>query len=130
MGRELALVTNHVLVTEAGQRLALLSCALRNTGSGWGLINDAAHEPSGITGVVEHPTYLEILHAVGAVQVSSLTVTVDETFAKSALRCGASVGLDHSFIYLHSGAAGSAPLDPATVVATNGNLWVLGFMEI
>lgn len=109
---------------------ALIACALRNTGTGWYVINDSAHQPYGVTGVVEHPTYLEILHDVRAVQVISLTVTVDETYAKQALRCGASVGFDHSYIYLYSGAANSAPLDPSTVAASSGNLWVLGYLEV
>ncbi|MFF4834115.1 hypothetical protein [Streptomyces sp. NPDC001315] len=123
-------MTPHVLVTEAGARLAVIAGTIRNTGSGWQLLDDDAHEPSGITGVTEQAGYIELQHAVGAAQVVALTVTVDETYAKSGLRCGASVGLDHSFIYLYSGAAGSAALNPATVSAANGNLWVLGYLAL
>ncbi|MFE0727957.1 hypothetical protein ACFW2X_06835 [Streptomyces antibioticus] len=123
-------MTSHVLVTEAGARLALVSCALRNTGSGWEVIDGPAHEPSGVTGLVQGPDRLELQHALGALQVSSLAVTVDETYAKTGLRCGASVGLDHSYIYLYSGAAGSAALNPATVSAANGNVWVQGYLEL
>jgi hypothetical protein len=59
-----------------------------------------------------------------------MLVTVDETYAKSGLRCGASAGLTLSRIYLYSGAAGTSALDPATVAATNGNLWVHGFLQL
>lgn len=125
-----AAATSDVIVTESGARLALVSCALRNTGGGWGIIGDSGHTPSGCTAVITYPDHLELQHPVGAVRVSSLTVTVDETYAKSGLRAGASVGYDHSNIYLYSGATGTAPLDPATVTASTGNLWVLGFLRL
>ncbi|WP_143662941.1 hypothetical protein [Streptomyces bobili] len=121
-------VVPDVVVTEGGLRLALVSCALRNTGTGWSVISDAGHQPSGCEAVVTYADHLELQHDVGAVKVSSLSVTVDETYAKSGLRVGASVGFDHSNIYLHSGAAGSAPLNPATVSASSGNLWVQGWL--
>jgi len=119
-----------VLVTEGGTRFALISCALRNTGAGWSVITDSGHTPSGCTGVVTHDAYLELLHPVGAVQVSSLTVTVDETYARTGLRAGVSAGFDHSYIYLYSGAAGSAALNPTSVVAASGNLWVQGYLVL
>jgi hypothetical protein len=123
-------VASDVLVAESGTRLALISCAIRNTGSGWTIINDAGHTPSGCQGIVQHADRLELQHDVGAVRVSSLTVTVDETYAKTGLRVGASVGFALSRIYLYSGAAGTAPLDPATVAASNGNLWVYGLLRL
>lgn len=122
--------TSDVLVTEAGTRFALVSCTIRNTGSGWAVINDGGHTPSGCAGVVTHPDHLELQHPVGAVRVSSLTVTPDETFARAGLRVGASVGFDLSNLFLYSGAAGSAPLDPATVSSPTGNLWVYGLLRL
>lgn len=125
-----AAAASDVLVTEGGSRLALVSCALRNTGSGWTVIADAGHTPSGCTGVVQRADHLELQHDVGAVRVSSLTVTVDETYARSGLRVGASVGFALSRIYLYSGAVGTLPLDPATVAASSGNLWVQGYLRL
>lgn len=122
--------TTDVLVTEAGTRFALVSCALRNTGTGWTIINDAGHTPSGCTGIVQHADHIELQHNVGAIRVSSLTVTVDETYAKAALRVGASVGFTLSRIYLYSGAAGTPALDPVTVTAASGNLWVYGLLRL
>jgi hypothetical protein len=119
-----------VLVAESGTRLALVSCALRNTGTGWTVINDSGHTPSGCSGVVQRADHLELQHDVGAVRVSSLTVTVDETYAKAGLRVGASVGFTLSRIYLYSGAAGTASLDPATLTASTGNLWVYGLLRL
>jgi len=123
-------MAGHVLVTEAGARLAVISCALRNTGSGWQLISDTAHAPSGVSGVIQHPDHLEITHTVGAVRVSSMQVTPDEYYAKAGLRCGASVGLALSRIYLYKGAAGTAAVDPATLAASSGNLWITGILEL
>lgn len=122
--------TTDVLVTEAATRFALVSCALRNTGTGWTIINDSGHTPSGCTGIVQHTDHIELQHDVGAVRVSSLTVTVDETYAKAAIRCGASVGFALSRIYLYSGAEGTPALDPATVTAASGNLWVYGLFRL
>ncbi|MCX5522577.1 hypothetical protein OG342_06830 [Streptomyces bobili] len=125
-----AATASDVLVTEGGARLALISCAIRNTGTGWTVINDAGHTPSGCTGIVQRADHIELQHDVGAVRVSSLTVTVDETYAKADLRCGASVGFSLSRIYCHTGAAGSTPLDPATLTASTGNLWVYGLLRL
>ncbi|MFD5874006.1 hypothetical protein [Streptomyces sp. NPDC060322] len=119
----------HVLVTEAGARLAVISCALRNTGSGWHPIADTAHAPSGVSAVIQHPDHLEITHNVGAVRVSSLQVTPDEYYAARAVRCGASVGLALTRIYLYKGTS-SVPVDPATLVASSGNLWLTGLLEL
>ncbi|WP_406420062.1 hypothetical protein [Streptomyces sp. NBC_00842] len=118
----------HILATE-GPRLAVISCAIRNTGGGWQLIDDTAHAPSGVTGVVQHPDHLELTHAVGAVRVSSMQVTVDEYYAARAVRCGVSVGLALSRIYLYSGTS-MTPVDPATLVASAGNLWITGLLEL
>ncbi|WP_381801235.1 hypothetical protein [Streptomyces niveus] len=121
------------MITDNGRNYRLLSCALRNTGSGWALINDSGHRPSGVTAVTMHPDHLEITHSVGALRVSSLQVSVDETFAGQGLRVGASVGLALSRIYLYTGCpcdGPAAPVDPVTIVASSGNLWVTGLLEV
>ncbi|MET4925457.1 hypothetical protein P3L51_24410 [Streptomyces sp. PSRA5] len=122
-------MSHHVLVTEAGARLALLACVLRNSGDGWKILNDAGHSPSGITGVITHPDRLELTHADTAAKVLSVQVKPDEYLTARAYRCGESVGLAASRIYLYKGTS-TTPLSPATVVAATGNLWVKGFMEL
>ncbi|AWL39660.1 MULTISPECIES: hypothetical protein [unclassified Streptomyces] len=124
-------MTTHVLATEGGPRLALLSCVLRQkaAGAGWEVLADSAHAPSGVNGLIQHPDHLEITHPVGAVRVSSVQVTVDEYYAARALRCGVSVGLDLSRIYLYSGAS-TSPVAPASLYASSGNLWVTGLLEL
>ncbi|MFB7739562.1 hypothetical protein ACFC08_35485 [Streptomyces sp. NPDC056112] len=90
-----------VIVGDGSRRYRLLSTTIRNTGSGWQMINDSAHQPSGITAVAALSDRIELQHAVGATKVSSLQVTPDETFAASGLRVGASVGLDTSTLFLY-----------------------------
>ncbi|MER6235963.1 hypothetical protein ABT185_07785 [Streptomyces clavifer] len=121
-------MATHVLTTE-GPRLAVISCAIRNTGSGWVLIDDDAHAPSGVSGVVQHADRLELTHAVGAVRVSSMQVTPDEYYSKNLVRCGVSVGLDRSVVYLYKGTS-TVAVDPATLVASGGNLWITGLLEL
>lgn len=117
------------MITDDGRNYRLLACALRNSGSGWGLIDDAAHDPAGVTGVVTHPDRLEILHDVGAISVAAVGVEPDEYFAARAYRAGLSVGLTSSRIYLYRGTS-TTPLDPADIVAPTGNLWVRGFLRV
>lgn len=117
------------MIDTAGQHLRLLSCALRNTGTGWALINDAGHEPTGVTGVIQHPDHLEITHDVGAIRVSSMQVTVDEYYAARGIRVGVSVGLALSRIYLYSGSA-ITPVSPSSLAAASGNLWVTGYVKV
>lgn len=122
--------SSDVVVTEAGARLALVSCVLRNTGTGWAILDNAGHRPSNCTGLITHDDHLELRHPVGAVKVSSIAVTVDETYAGTGLRVGASVGLGLSRIYLYEGLAGLPPVDPATVHEPSGNLWVQGLLRL
>lgn len=123
-------VSPDVLVTAAGVRLALVSCTIRNTGTGWAVLDNSGHTPSNCTGLVQYSDHLELQHAVGAVRVSSLAVTTDETYARAGLRAGASVGFALSNIYLYVGAAGTPPVDPVTVNDPNGNLWVQGYLRL
>lgn len=102
-----------------GRTYRLISCALRNSGTGWQAITDTGHQPTGITDVVTQPDYLEILHPVGGTTVSSLQVTVDETYAAQGLRVGASVGVDYSRIYLYD-----QPADHITdQISWDGSAW-------
>jgi hypothetical protein len=123
-------MATRIVTTEDGTRLAIIAGALRNTGTGWHVIDDTGHEPSGITGLIQQADHLEVQHAVGAVRVVSMTVTVDETYAGTGLRVGASAGKTLSRIYLYAGADGSPAVDPATVCATNGNLWISGLLQL
>lgn len=88
-------------VGESGRRYRLVSAALRNTSSGWGVISDTGHAATGITSVSAQSDHLLITHSVGALRVSSFQVTPDETLAAQGWRVGASVGLTETRVYLY-----------------------------
>lgn len=117
------------MITDDGRNYRLLSCALRNAGTGWKLINDSAHQPTGITDVITHPSYLEIVHDVGAIAVSSVQIVPDEYLAARGYRAGMSVGLNNSRIEQFRGSS-TTPLAPATVVAPTGNWWITGYLIV
>lgn len=109
-----------VLVGETGRRYRLLSAVIRNSGSGWEMIDDGGHRPSGIQAIATRADRIELQHAVGGQRVSSLQVTPDEVFAAQGLRCGASVGIDLTNIYLYT-----EPADRISDLITyNGSAWV------
>jgi hypothetical protein len=121
-------------VGEIGRTYRLISGTIRNTGSGWSLLNESGHQPSGISGVVTNPDNIEIQHDVGALKVSSFQVTPDETFAAAGLRVGISVGLTLSRIYLYTQPGTlqtpAPPAAPAGITAANGNIWITGWLEV
>lgn len=123
-------MTTHILATE-GPRLAVISCVLRQAtvGAGWEVLTDEGHAPSGVAGVVQHPTYLELTHEVAAVKVSSVQVTPDEYWAARGLRVGASVGLAWTKLFFYSGTS-TTPVNPASLASPTGNLWVTGLLEV
>lgn len=87
-------------------RYRVISAVIRNTGSGWFIINDAAHEPTGLQSVsVEPDGTIRLNHNVGATQVGSLVAVPDETFGKMGLVIGGSIGTSISFLQI------SAPLN-------------------
>lgn len=105
---------------DSGKNYRLVSGVLRNSGSGWDWINDTGHAPSGFGAVTQDSGKIMIAHAVSGLKVSSLQITPDETYAARGLRCGASVGIDSSNVYLYTG-------NPFTIgdrVYYNGTTWV------
>jgi hypothetical protein len=122
--------SHDVIVTEGGSRIALVGCTIRNTGSGWFILDNSGHTPSNCTGLVQHADHIELQHSVGALRVITAQVTPDETYSQKAIRAGVSAGFNYSNIFLYSGAAGTAPLNPASVAAANGNFWFQGYLRL
>jgi len=79
----------------------IVACVLRNTGSGWEMINDSQHTPINIASVSETSSVVTITYSFTASKVGTLVVAPDETFCKMGLFCGASVGLAASNISMH-----------------------------
>ncbi|MEV8396238.1 hypothetical protein ACFVAF_34540 [Streptomyces sp. NPDC057596] len=95
--------TQGQIIGESGRRYRIISGTIRNLGdsNGWQLISDSAHRSSGIVAVNTLSDRIELKHPIGAIRVSSMQVTPDETFGARGLRVGASVGLDSSTLFLY-----------------------------
>lgn len=125
-------MTTRYFTADDGQRLALISGTIRPTATGWQLLEDAGHRPSGIAGVTQFSDRIEIQHPVGAtVFVSSFQVTTDETLKSLfGLHASISAGLDHSVIRLTRGGDAGPYINPTTIAAANGNIWISGQLEV
>lgn len=112
--------------SDQGDKYMKLSAALRNSGSGWHVIDDAGHEPLGITIGAVTQTTLEVLFP-DALQVCDFICGPDEGFAKPPNKAvfGASVGLNRAII---QGTVGGAQFNPQTWSSTSANIWVSGWM--
>lgn len=75
--------------------------ALRNTGSGWGWIDDSGHRPFGFGAVTQSATGITIAYDFAGVKVGALAVAPDETLAARGIRAGASVGLSSAVIQMY-----------------------------
>lgn len=76
-------------------------CAIRNTGSGWAFIADSGHRPVGFSGISTTPGgAIKLDYDFTASRVVTLSVNVDETYAKQGIIAGASVGATFATIEL------------------------------
>lgn len=105
----------------AGRRYRMILGAIRNTGSGFSIIQDAAHRPTFIDSVSNTTQGIVVNYPnLGTTRVAGLVVVPDETFAAAGFHCGASVGLESATIYVYK--------DPAPVtgyIAWNGSSFVV-----
>ncbi len=108
----------------------IVACALRNTGSGWAVLDDADHTPIGVASVSVSSTAITVNYDFTAATIHTNIVTVDETFATTPTQylVGASSGLSSMVIYM-SVAGTPGVVDPTTVVSATGNLWVYGIFD-
>lgn len=104
----------------------IVAGVIRNTGKGWGLIQDAGHETLGITSVTSDNEKIIVSYA-NYNKVNSIAVTVDETMALERITVGASVGLNQSLIYLYD--SEGMPLNPQDYVNEKGNIWIQGIFK-
>lgn len=106
-----------ILAGDTGRSYRIVSCAIRNSGSGWQVISDAGHEPIGITGVSQDATSITISHAIGATRVIGSALSMDDTLA-GLFDAGASVGLSNSILRL------TARDNFSDYISHNGTAWV------
>lgn len=104
---------------------------IRNSGSGWYVIDDAGHTPDGITIGTVTSTSVRVYYPACA-EITSVIVGPDDTFAKDyGASFGASVGLTYLVITgsindsSDSGTAQDA-WDPTTDYTSGANIWISG----
>jgi hypothetical protein len=107
--------------------------------SGWGLIDDAGHEPVNAASISAVGNALVITYGFSADKVGNLSVTMDEEFTALGLRAGTSVGLSSANVEIYNSldgaisgsgstgimpSVGSSPDFSQTVDAANGTIVV------
>lgn len=108
---------------------------IRNTGSGWYVLNDSAHEPDGITIGAVTSTSVQV-HYPACDQIVSFIAAPDDTYATTfGATFGASVGLTFAYIKgsINDGPdAGTAAdvWDPQTDYTSVSNIWISGRCEV
>lgn len=100
-----------------GTDYRVVAGVLRNTGSGFTVLDDAAHTPIGIASVSSDATKITVNYSFTAATVGGLVVACDETFAQLGYVPGPSVGLSSSDINI------SQPGGWADYVSWNGTSW-------
>ncbi|UXE04757.1 minor tail protein [Arthrobacter phage Shambre1] len=103
----------------AGARYSIIAGALRNTGAGFVLIDDAAHTPinvSSVTTAADNMT-ITVSYNFTATEVGTTILVPDETLAVAGYTFGASVGLN-SF-----GVQAAQPGGFGDYLSWNGSAW-------
>ena len=109
--------TDAVIRGADGKKYRIIACTVRNTGSGFELINDAAHVPIGVSSVTTAADSFTLNYSFTAKTVGSVVATGDEKMTESGFIFGASVGLSSSVFYA------SQPGGAADYVTYNGSAW-------
>lgn len=74
---------------------------IRNTGSGWEILDDAGHVPAGIDSVTSDGVSITVNYtSMGVTEVGAFAAVPDEGLARAGIIAGASVGLTQANIHL------------------------------
>lgn len=117
-----------ILAIPAESQYVMIGCVIRNTGKGWYCIDNAGHEPLGVTEVETGDDSIIIHYPMPeGTKVISFSATPDETMAAAGYTVGASVGADRAVIFIYD--ADHNLIDPHTYVSSSGNIWIMGIMK-
>lgn len=80
----------------------VVACVIRNTGTGFEILDDAGHTPIGVASVTTAADGLsvDVNYNFTGTEVASLVATVDETLAVHGYQVGASVAVDHATLFV------------------------------
>lgn len=104
----------------------MVACVIRNTGSGWFLLDDAGHKPLNVNSIAEN-TVSVILDFPVSNFIYSLVVTPDETYALQGINVGASVSTNQITIQFSD--KDGNQISPSILTNPSGNFWVMGFFN-
>lgn len=105
-----------------------LSGTIRHSASGWYVINDVGHVPTGFGTITTMADRVRVHYAFIPNTVSSFQATTDEGFASAAVRVGASVALTHVDVFFYMGTS-QTPVNPALLTKANANVWLTGWFD-
>jgi hypothetical protein len=104
---------------------------IRNTGSGWYVLDDAGHEPDGITIGAVTSSSVQVYYPACS-QIVSFIAAPDDTYAYTySAVFGSSVGLTYAYIKgtIKDGSDSGYlpdPWDPTTDYSSSSNIWISG----
>jgi hypothetical protein len=108
----------------------IVAGVVRNSGDGWGLIEDSTHTARNVLRVTEDNNNIIVYYAKPASMVVSLVVTPDEEFASQGYFVGASVGLEACYIRIYKEIGGIiTQINPEDLISNSGNFWIYGIFE-
>lgn len=105
---------------------------IRNTGSGWYILDDAGHTPDDLSSIGTVTSTSVRVNYPGCAEITSVIVGPDDTYAKDyGASFGASVGLTYMVItgsINDSSDSGTAQdvWDPTTDYSSSSNIWIMG----
>lgn len=105
---------------------ALVAGVIRNSGTGWGFIQDKGHETIGLDSVTQDEEKI-IIKYEEKTKVNSVAVTVDETMASEGYSVGASVGFSEMSIFIFDKEGNL--VNPTEYQSQNGNIWIQGIFK-
>lgn len=111
---------------DAGVQHRIVAGSLRNTGSGWFVVNDAINEPSDLSIGTVTTSSIQVLFPASA-QMETFIVAPDSAFAGShTVSFGASVGLSSATI---KGRIDGGPFNPSTWSHASAAIRVYGLFR-
>lgn len=105
---------------DTGKSYRVVSAILRNTGSGWFVLDDGGHNPIGVNSVTvneDGSLHVDYDNLGQANIVNTLLAVPDETFASMGIVMGSSVSNEFCNIYLYAPLDFRIDLDTGTVSA-------------
>lgn len=91
-----------LLNAEDSKKYKIVACVLRNTGSGWAVIDDATHTPINVDNITNDTASINVIFTgIGVTDIGSFIAVPDEALAAQGFTIGSSVSTSTAFIEVH-----------------------------